>query len=229
MNFLKTPFKTLLLTVAVVVGAFSAEAQQSAHYNFLSGSLLNLPAQSTNLSPAVNSPATTNSWTYATRFVVTNQVVTITNPANGLVITGYQSSYVPVYVTNGSAFADIDLWANQDGSIPLAELTAVYTSADGTNTTLAPVIKLLPIAISSDPNKPGYPTVLKTNAQDVFVWAPPSLQGTNLISIGTNLPTAFLQGEQRVRAEIDVPSNGTNGAITFYGLWLNGFRPPSIQ
>lgn len=222
-------FKTLILIGTLALAGISAEAQQKGHYNFLNGSLLNLPAQSTNSSPAVNSAQTTNSWTYATRFAVTNQTVTITNAANGLIITGYQSVLVPVYVTNGNAFADIDLWANQDGSIPSMELTAVYTSADGTNTTLAPVITLYPVAITGDPGTPGYPTVLKTNVQDLFTFTGPTLQATNILSIGTNLPTAFLQGEHRLRAQISVPSNGTNGAITFYGLWLNGWRPqPSL-
>ena len=211
--------------------ALPAQAQQAASLPFINGWNLTIPAQSTNTVGSSVSIATgfTNVFVYAKQFIVTNVPVTITNPANGLIINAYISSNQPVYVTNSAAFADVNLWVNQDGSLPFLGCAVAYTSGSGTNFTVIPTFTLTAIAdgLQTGNGAPGAPQVLDTSPNNVFTWQGTALQGTNIVASSTNITQNFLWGVHKVRITVANPSNGTNDWIQILGIWLNGFRSPT--
>jgi len=215
----------LLLLAALTI---PARAQQAVSIPFLNGWNLTIPAQSTNTVASSTSIATgfTNVFVYAKQYVVTNVAVTITNPANGLIINGYISSNMPVYVTNNAGIVDVASWINQDGSLPFIGCAVAYTSGSGTNQTVAPVFTLTAIADGLQSGN-GAPQVLCTAAGNTFTWTGPTLNGTNIVASSTNINQNFLWGVHKVRITVANPTNGTNDWIQILGIWLNGFRSPT--
>jgi hypothetical protein len=231
LNWFGTVAHGVALLMLLAVLAFPARAQQAVSIPFLNGFYLTIPAASTNTVASSISLASgfTNVFTYAKQYVVTNVPVTITNPANGLIINGYVSSNQLVYVTNNAGIVDVSSWINQDGSLPFIGCAVAYTSGSGTNTTVAPVFTLTAIADGLQPgnNVPGAPQVLDTAAGNTFVWTGPTLNGTNIVASSTNVNQNFLWGVHKVRITIANPTNGTNDWINILGIWFNGFKSPT--
>ncbi len=103
----KTSFKIIIGLCLLGLLAFltsSSHAQTAQSKPFLSGFNLAVVSTTTNLFNATN--------IYAKGFYVTNSG---TYP--------YTSSIVAVTVTNPGAIADVPLWANRDGTTPLANIS----------------------------------------------------------------------------------------------------------
>ena len=184
--------------------------------------------------------------TYAKGSYITNVLVTITNPANSLIITGYVSQVFPTFVSNTAAISDQPLWANRDGTAPNCSIS-VDINGNGpfsTNGTANPVgdptftnaITFTFVPIFGGPGQvagAGGPPMGGTSAA---TWAGNTWSfmvngnGTNDVYVSTNVPTSFLQGAKALRLLSIISSanaGNTNGQVV--GVWLNGYLPNVAQ
>ena len=212
--------KYLIILTAVLALAFSARAQQGVSLPFIGyggngvdtygpGGNMLIPTKST------NSYNTTN--VFAKGYTITNTATSITNSANGLVINGYVSTVVATMVTNTSGIQDVILWANRDGTAPIASIGAdIYgASANFTN--------IVTFNFAVVPTLDGNAA---TAAQNLWSFSVTG-NGTNDVVISTNLPTALLQGNRKLRLSSVASTVGTNNgdAATLVNVWLNGYKP----
>ena len=215
-----------LVTVGICMATLGAFAQTSVSLPFigqgngtagglvpqgLSGYLQILPTASlsTNLYSGTNITVKSGFLGYAG--------MNYTNPITGTVYTGITNGVLPLYVTNSAAFADIDLWANRDGTTPLVNLNVDINgySANFTN--------LMTFTFATI-NGGGLPCSTGTGSSVAFSV---NGNGTNDVVIQTNLfASAVLQGARKVRLLSVVSANSnTNGNGQVVNVWLNGYKP----
>lgn len=202
---MKDLFKILsVAAVALLVSALPSLAQTPVSLPFFTGYNLAVTATSTNTYSGTN--------IYARGYTVTN---TTTYP--------YVSGYSPTLHTNTAAFGDVTLWANRDGTAPSANISVQFSGLNAafTNTAALTFVSIPAASTSSD-----YPAGLlqpATETQNKFTFSITG-NGTNIVNLATNVPTAFLQGCKGVRCSQIIWSNaGTNGTVA--GIFLNGFKP----
>lgn len=212
-------FKIALAAACVVIG-LSAGAQNFQSANFINGFNFQLNSQSTN--------SFNTSGIYAKSVIVTNTAVTITNSANGLIINGYVSSFLPVYVTNSAGFSDCDMWEDRDGTVPAANIAVDVNSGNPlfTNTVTFNFASIA-YSVGSGVTGSGISALPSTAAQNLFSFSV-TANGTNDVVVATNLPAGFMTGIRKIRLlNIAVTSSGTtigtNGVVA--GVWLSGYHP----
>ena len=136
-----------------------------------------------------------------------------TNPYSGVVYN--TNSIVPVFVTNTAAIGDVDLWANRDGTTPVANISATIAGQTSafTNTVT------LNFALI---NGGGYVVTTGTGSGLTFSMTG---NGTNIVTVQTNLlVSATVQGARRIRLNNLASTNaGTNGWLV--NCWVNGYKP----
>lgn len=205
-------FKHLLAGVFFVTATVSAFAQVGQSLPFIGAGqdnayngYLQINAYTT------NSYGSTN-LAYAKGSYLTNVLTAITNPANGLVITGYVSQVAINYVTNEAGIADVTLWANRDGTPPVANLSADIngTSAAFTNT--------VTFTFAAGPTANGLVATQPQNLWSFTMFG----NGTNDVVLATNVPQSFLQGMRKLRL-LNVASGG-GGSGQVVNVWLNGYK-----
>jgi hypothetical protein len=140
-----------------------------------------------------------------------------TNPVTGAVFTGTTNGALPIYTTNSAGFADVALWANRDGSAPIANVSARINGYDANFTNLVTFT-------FATINGGGHPVTTGTGSSVAFSMTG---NGTNDVEIQTNLFTsAVLQGARGLRLLSVVSANAnTNGNGQVVNLWLNGAKP----
>ncbi len=203
----KTSFKIIIGLCLLGLLAFltsSSHAQTAQSKPFLSGFNLQVVQTTTNTFNATN--------IYAKGFVFTNS-----GPYP------YTSSIVNVLVTNTAGIGDVQLWANRDGTAPSANISVQIhgVSSIFTNTGL---FKFATIPV--DTRSANYPPGLfqpGTSANNLWSFSVTG-NGTNVVVISTNVPTALLQGNRGLRfLAVEWTNAGTNGFVD--GAFLNGFTP----
>ncbi len=204
------PAVACLMALLTLTGAAFGQVGQSLPFigfgqdNAYNG-YLQITANNTNTYGSTNLVYTRGSFT-------TNVLTAITNPANGLVITGYVSQVFPNYLTNASAFQDVNLWANRDGTPPVVNLSADIngTSAQFTN--------IVTFTFAAGPTPTGN---VGTQPQNLWSFSMNG-NGTSDVVLATNVPSSFLQGMRKLRL-LSVGSSGAgNGQVV--NVWLNGYR-----
>ena len=202
-KIIKSLFTLMLFAALFGFLAASASAQTAQSKPFFSGYNLAVTATSTNTFNATN--------TYAKGFYVTNSG---TYP--------YTSSIVALTVTNTAGIADVQLWADRDGSSPAANISVQLAGLNAafTNTGL---FKFATVPAVSD--SPEYQAVsfLPATVNGSFSVAITG-NGTTHVVVATNLPTSVLQGARKLRlTSVEWTNAGTNGTVV--GVWLNGYKP----
>lgn len=203
MNFLKTICITLTVGLALIGETVSAQlAQTPFNGSFLAGNyllILNTNAAASLL--ATNFYSGTNIWVKGG--------ISITNGAQ-------QSPYfTPIgtafYQTNTAAFTDVGLWYDRDGTVPSASINVILHGQDtrATNT----------LTFNFATMSRGVPN---NQAQNLWSFSC-SANGTNLVGLNTNLPTALLQGAHGMRLLNITSGNGTNVFLDYCDL--KGFKP----
>ena len=144
--------------------------------------------------------------------------MTYTNPVTGVVYTGNTNGVIPLYVTNANGFADIDLWANRDGSALVGNISvdvlgygATFTNTVGFNFAVI--------------NGGGLPVT--TGAGSGLQFSVTG-NGTNDVVAQTNLlVSTTIQGARKLRltsvTSTGVGTGGTNGQVV--NIWVNGYKP----
>ncbi len=207
----KTSFKIIksmvaLMLFCLLLGLLGADAsaQTAQSMPFLNGYNLAVVSTTTNLFNGTN--------IYAKGFYVTNSG---TYP--------YTSSIVAVTVTNTGAITDVPLWANRDGTTPLANISVQIhgLNAAFTNTGLFKFA-----AIPAQSRSANYPPGLlqpATAAQNLLSFSVTG-NGTNVVCLASNLVTASFQGSRAIRfLGVEWTNAGTNGFVD--GVFLNGSTP----
>ena len=243
MTLIKNLFRIIVLAiVAAVMLPAIVNAQTPQYFSFLQskGNVL-LPwsasGNSTNYCTSFAANYTgTNGFFYILRYVETNS--TTYPPASG---------FSPVW-TQGEPFSDVPLWANRDGTAPLAALNIVIVNPAVTNGLSTNTFKITLTTLNRMPaltggnGDPSYASVY--NNQGVNQWsflATNTLLATNVagydtIAISTNIPQTFLQGALGVQFQISVASAGLNSGIAwsnvtgaYNALVTNTVTGPMIQ
>ena len=226
--------KNILLMLLALLGiSLATQAQSARSISFLNGSYLIVPyGPASSVSTNYYSGSVTN-MLYVNKWIQTNST---TYP--------YVSSYSPSY-TIGSGMADVPLWANRDGTAPLANLAVAFSDFSTIANTNTLTFTLTTFASGVASAAPGAPAFINTQAQNQWSFTSPVSNGTNWIAISTNIPTGFLQGAHRVRLTVTAGPIGTNnsGGTTIItgsysspvtntvngwqlaGAWINGFTP----
>lgn len=203
MKFIKSIIIAVALCAPVLV-----QAQSGQTLSFINGYNLAVSASNTNSFGLTN--------TYASGFTVTNSG---TYP--------YVSAYSPIYKTNASAFSDVTLWADRDGSTPSVGISVDMFGLNASFTNIA-TFRLAAVPASSESFDYQAVTFLAaTAAQNQFVFQVTG-NGTNHVVISTNFPSGVLQGARRLRlTAIEWTNAGTNGTVV--GTWLNGYKPAGAE
>lgn len=197
-------FKQLVL--AALLGAtIPASAQGFVSPSFITGFNQQLLTLTTNTYSGTN--------TFAKSYVQTNSTVY-----------PYVSGRQPVMQTNAQAFSDVNLWANRDGTSPLANISV---DVQGLNAVFTNVVTFN-FATIPNGSEDGYvPLNPGSGAQNQWSFSITG-NGTNDVVVATNVPTALLQGCKALRCTsvaMTCPggTGGTNG--TLLHLKFNGFKP----
>lgn len=156
----------------------------------------------------------TNGFFYINSFVQTNS-------------TGYppNSGFSPVWA-QGNPFSDVPLWANRDGTAPLASFNISLTDP---NTVAGGSTNIVIVTLTTLNRNPGqYAGAIYNNqGQNQFTFTcTNSLRATNSlgygsINISTNIPTSFLQGALALQLQLNIGAAGTNAGIA----WSNVTGP----
>lgn len=216
--------KNLILTALAVFGLTAgamAQTHQSLSFigaggsGFVGGAngLLQMQATSTNTYGST-------ALIYAKGSYVTNVLINVTNAANGLVIQQYQSVFTPIFVTNAAGISDVTLWANRDGTAPLANISVDYFGSAATAT------NLITLNFAAKPINGGN---VATGASSLFSFSFNG-NGTNDVVITTNLPQTVLQGNYGFRLISAVSTNGAvQSNVGSLNCWLNGYKPAGAE
>lgn len=150
---------------------------------------------------------------YAKGSYLTNVPTAVTNPANGLVINTYLSQVYPNYVTNADGIADVTLWANRDGSAPIANVAADINGVSALfNNTVT-------FNFAAGPTPNG---LVANQAQNLWSFTMTG-NGTNDVVLSTNVPQSFLQGQRKLRlVSVTESGGGTNGQVV--NVWFDGYK-----
>ena len=163
-------------------------------------------------------PTSTNSYGVSATYVKSGFLgyagMNYTNPVTQAVFTGTTNGVLPIYVTNTAAFSDVDLWANRDGTAPVAN---VNVQVNGISSLFTNILTFNFATI----NGGGVPVTTGAGLVSFSVTG----NGTNDVVVQTNLFTsAAIQGARKLRLLSVVSSNaGTNGQVV--NCWLNGYKP----
>lgn len=128
---------------------------------------------------------------------------------------GYSTNATTPNYTNTQAIIDLPLWANRDGTVPVANVSIhlLGTDATGTNT--------LTFLFVGVPRGQGYSA--STSSQNQWSVAV-AANGTTDVILATNIPTANFQGCGAIRLKT-VTSGAAGGTVQIRSVALNGFRP----
>lgn len=196
-------FSSFLIVAVLLAVTVAANAQSGVSIPFLNGYNLAVTATSTNTYGATN--------IYAKGYTVTNSA---TYP--------YTSAVQALLATNANAIADVDLWANRDGSVPSLNISVQIAgnSAAFTNTGTFKFAAIPAVSRSGD-----YPAGLygAATTQNLFSFAVTG-NGTNVVCLATNIPTSVIQGCRGLRlTAVEWSNAGTSGTVN--GVFLNGYKP----
>lgn len=222
MNIIKNTFRILAVAAALAF-CLPARAQTPAFLSFLQnyGGLL-LPysaaATSTNYSTSYSANYTgTNGLFWIKSTIQTNS--TTYPPTSGL---------TPVWA-QGVPFSDVDLWANRDGTAPLAafNISAVNQAVAGGAATN--IIKVTLTTINRTAGSMNYfGPIYNNSGQNVLNFtvtntaAATNSLGQDIINLSTNLPASFMQGALAIQMQLNIGPIGTNGGTAF---WTNVTGP----
>jgi hypothetical protein len=190
-------FATLIVAL-VLFSTLAAEAQMLKYTSFMSGSSVTLTNASTNSFGGANI-------IYASREALTNVMSGTSNYQSGTL--WLTNAYNYVY---GNAWADVDLAAISAGVTPNQAVTVTLRGAFTTTTN----------TITMGYVKVGDGVYPSTTAQDKFAFTF-SANGTNLVTITTNLPTGLTQGTKKLRWDytyVTSATTATNVNIISHGL-----------
>jgi hypothetical protein len=150
---------------------------------------------------------------YAKGSYVTNVPTPVTNAANGLVINTYVSQVLPTYVTNANGIADVTLWANRDGTPPVANIAADINGVSALfNNTVT-------FNFAAGPTPNG---LVANQAQNLWSFTMTG-NGTNDVVLATNVPPSLLQGQRKLRLiSVTESGGGTNGQVV--NVWFDGYK-----
>lgn len=214
-------FKSILTIAALCMVSLGAFAQSGVSLPFIAQGIntdgglipqgisgyLQFSASSTNSYNSTN--------TYVIRGYQGYAGLLYTNPFSGVVYSGVTNSPVPVFATNANAIADIDLWADRDGTPPSS--LSVNVDVAGVNAAFTNTVTF------------NFATILggglPVSTGDGLVSFSVTGNGTNDVVVKTNLFTsAVLQGVRKVRLLNVASTNaGTNGWLV--NCWLDGYKP----
>lgn len=198
----------LILAVLLLALTTTGHAQGFQSRSFLGDGITNVLIVNGALPAGTTVVVATNS--YAGYTAATLVIQTGTN------IFGTNANFMKAGVgySNAPAFADVPLWANRDGSVATANISAHIR---GVNVAFTNVLTFHFYAV------PRGNKLAATGAQNGFTFTMTG-NGTNDVLLATNLPTVFCQGSGALRLLDITPSNaGTNGALI--SCALNGFSP----
>jgi len=223
MTLIKNTFGTVkkaaslaLVGLGLTLG-ISTQAQTPAYVSFLqNGGNVLLPfsaaATSTNYNDVYAATLGTNGLYWIKNYVQTNS--TTVPPTSG---------YSPVWA-QGIPFCDAGLWANRDGTTPLAAFNlSAYTvnQASGAGTNIIKVT-LTTINRTSDSLSGGAGPIYNNQSQNTFTFtatnatASTNALGYDTISVSTNLPTSFLQGALALQMQLNIGPAGTNAGTSYF-------------
>jgi hypothetical protein len=206
-SFLGLRLIMALLFVAFMAVAVDTQAQGFQSRSFLGDGITNVLIVNGALPAGTTVAVATNSYAG-----YTNATLVIQTGTN---IFGTNANFMKAGVgySNAPAIRDVSLWANRDGSVPVANINVRMRGVNAAFTnallfTFAPV-----------PKNDGIAATTGTFSFTV------NGNGANLVDVPTNVPTAFLQNcAGGVRLVSATPSNaGTNGALL--DVSINGFIP----
>jgi hypothetical protein len=216
---MKNKFYIALLALALAV---SASAQSFVSENFLNGSNILVIPSSTNTYGA------TNTWNYNPQLVYSNAIITINTFTTPYIYTTNWTVFTNSVqgTTNTAAFRDVDLWANRDGSALTANVAVHVTGLDAAQATNILTVLLTAIPSGGGLANLGASLPASTQGQNQFTFTV-TANGTNDVVLATNLPTTFLQGSGRLRAQVQSPTQGTTSGTNCLvkSIRINGWKP----
>lgn len=208
-NGWRSPFRPalagLLFLGLMLAPLTPAKAQSFVSPNFINGFNLQVLTLTTNTYSGTN--------TYAVAYTQTNST-----------IYPYVSGRSPVTKTNTQAFSDVTLWANRDGTPPIANISV---DVQGINANFTNLVTFNFAAIPNGSEDGFVPLNPCTDASNLFSFSVTG-NGTNDVVVKTNLPTALLQGARALRclSVTDTCPGGTGGTNgTVLHIKLNGYKP----
>ena len=220
---MKTKFKIIIKLACAILAAscFTASAQTPRFITFLNnegGALLPYAASgtSTNYNNVYVTTLGTNGLFWVKDFVQTNS--TTYPPVSG---------YTPQWI-QGQPFTDIPLWANRDGTAPLAAMNVAIALPNQTNglSTNSFKITLTTLNNYNQGGGTGFPSlasIYNNNALNQWSFTVTNTaQATNSLGydtmiVSTNIPQGFLQGALGVQVQINVQAADAHNN----GSWTN--------
>ena len=163
----------------------------------------------------------TNGFFFIDHYVQTNS--TSYPPVSGL---------SPVYL-QGNPFNDVSLWANRDGTAPLANFSISVlnqSQAGGAATNIIKVTLYTLNRLSDSPNN-ALGAIYNNQSLDSFTFTVTNTQaatsgvgtaGYDQITMSTNIPQTFLQGALGLQVQLNIGPIGTNGGTAY---WTNVTGP----
>jgi len=220
-EIIKKMFRRVPLAFVLMLLTIAAHAQTPQFLSFLQnkGNVL-LPwsatGNSTNYSTSFAANYTgTNGWFYTQKYTQTNS--TTYPPTSG---------WYPNW-TQGNPFTDVSLWANRDGTAPLAVLNLVIVNPAVTNGLSTNTFKITLTTLNKMPGltsgtgDPSQASVYNNQANNQWSFlatntaASTNATGYDTIAISTNIPQSFLQGAFGVQFQISVAAAGLNSGIAW--------------
>jgi hypothetical protein len=223
--------KAALIFAVAIIGAvaLTATAQTPKFESFLQnegGVVLPYSASgtTTNYSTTFAAQYTgTNGFFWVKAFVQTNSTVY-----------PYVSGYSPVW-TQGEPFSDIPLWANRDGTAPLAAMNVAIALPNQTNGLSTNSFKITLITLnnynaSGGVGFPALASVYNNNALNSWTFSVTNTsQSTNsggydTMIVSTNIPQGFLQGALGVQCQITVAAADAHDASSWTNIVTGAYN-----